>query len=97
MKVSDAETADPHWNWLYRIGGAAALITVVLIPVQIIVFIAWPPPYEGTVTDWFTLFQDKELLGLLSLDLLLIVDYVLLFRYSSPFTWSSDEPVSLSW
>src|SRR3712207_1578978 len=54
------------------------LITAVLIPLQIIVFIAWPPPLEGSVTDWFRLFQDNWLLGLLSLDLLLLVDYVLL-------------------
>jgi len=67
-----------NWEPLYRVGGAAALITAVLIPLQIIVFIAWPPPLEGSVIDWFRLFQDNWLLGLLSFDLLLIVDYVLL-------------------
>ena len=70
--------SDTNWKPLYKAGGAAALITAVLIPIQIIVFIAWPPPLEGTVIDWFTLFQDNRLLGLLSLDLLLMVDYVLL-------------------
>jgi hypothetical protein len=70
--------ADTDWRLLYRAGGVAALITAVLIPLQIIVFIAWPPPLEGTAIDWFTLFQDNWLLGLMSLDLLLMVDYVML-------------------
>jgi Domain of unknown function (DUF4386) len=69
---------DTNWRPLYRVGGLAALITAVLIPAQIIVFIVWPPPFEGTASEWFTLFQDNWLLGLLSLDLLLIIDYVLL-------------------
>jgi hypothetical protein len=74
--VTSRAKTDTNWKPLYRVGGAAALIAAVLIPAQIIVFVAWPPP--STVTDWFTLFQDNWLLGLLSLDLLLIVDYVLL-------------------
>ena len=69
---------DTDWKPLYRAGGIAALITAVLIPLQIIVFIVWPPPLEGTASEWFTLFQENWLRGLLSLDLLLIVDYVLL-------------------
>ena len=70
--------SDTNWKPLYRVGGAAALITALLVPLQIIVFVAWPPPLEGTASEWFTLFQENWLLGLLSLDLLLIVDYVLL-------------------
>jgi hypothetical protein len=70
--------SDTDWRLLYRAGGVAALITAVLIPLQIIVFITWPPSLEGSVTDWFRLFQDNWLLGLLSLDLLLLVDYILL-------------------
>jgi hypothetical protein len=70
--------SNTNWKPLYRVGGVAALITAVLIPVQIMIFIAWPPPLEGTAIDWFTLFQDNWLLGLMSLDLLLMVDYVLL-------------------
>ncbi len=34
-------------------------------------YIIWPPPFDGTTLDWFSLFQDNSLLGLLSLDLLL--------------------------
>jgi len=72
---SRAETADSGWKSLYRVGGAAALIMAVFIPIQFIIFVAWPPP--STVIGWFTLFQNNRLLGLLDMDLLLIVDQVL--------------------
>ncbi|MCL5026225.1 MAG: DUF4386 family protein [Chloroflexi bacterium] len=75
-RVAAVETADSAWRDLYRISGAAALATLVLIPVQMIVFIASPPP--STVIDYFTLFQNSKLLGLLTLDLLYVVDNVLL-------------------
>lgn len=77
-----AEAADPAWKSLYRLGGTAALIIVALVIVQIIFFVVWPPPGFGsdvsTVMGYFTLLQNNRLLGLLHLDLLLMVDYVLL-------------------
>jgi len=77
-----AETADPAWRSLYRLGGTAALIIVALAIVQIIFFVVWPPPGFGsdvsTVMEYFTLLQNNRLLGLFHLDLLLMVDYVLL-------------------
>lgn len=75
---SHAETAESVWKSLYRVGGAAALITAVLIPAQMIVFVASPPPLGGTAIDWFAVLRANRLLGLLDLDLLLIVDNVLL-------------------
>src|ERR1035437_4501131 len=75
MVESFAETADPRWIWLCKLGGAASLIMVALIPIQIVVFVASPPP--SAVADYFALFQYNRLLGLLDLDLLLIVDNVL--------------------
>lgn len=69
---------DQEWKGLYKVGGAAAGLTAVFIPIQIIALIVWPPPFTGTVIDWFTLFQKNWLIGLLSLDLLFIVDYALL-------------------
>jgi hypothetical protein len=70
-----------RWSLLYKVAAISALITVVFIPIQIIVFLAWPPPgYDptpGTVTGWFTLLHNHKLLGLVDLDLLLIVDEVL--------------------
>ena len=54
----------------------AALITAVLIPVQLAVFMA--NPFPEAVTGWFELLQDNPLAGLVDLDLLLVVDNVLL-------------------
>jgi hypothetical protein len=64
------------WSPLYRTAGVAALITAVLVPVQLAVFMAYPFP--DTVAGWFQLLQDNPLAGLVNLDLLLVVDNVLL-------------------
>ena len=74
-QVPDAETAASRWHWLYKVGGAAALISVVLIPITIIVYIAWPTP--STAIESFTLFQNNRLAGLMSLDLMYLVSNVL--------------------
>jgi hypothetical protein len=75
LNGANTETADANWNWLYKAGGAAALLSVVFFPIQIIVFLVSPPP--DTVIGWFRLFQINKLIGLLDLDLLLIADQVL--------------------
>ena len=71
-----AETEDSRWKGLFLAGGVAAFSMLVLMIAQIIVYIVWPPP--TTVVGYFSLFQKSWLLGLLSLDLLYIVDSVLL-------------------
>jgi hypothetical protein len=73
--LTDAETADSRWHWLYKIAGAAALISLMIIPIQLIVFIVSPPP--STAIGWFTLFQNNKLLGLLAFELLIIVSCAL--------------------
>ncbi len=73
-----AEAVETEWRPLYRVAGAAALLTALLIPIQIAVFVLWPPPLDGTASDWFAMLQENRLIGLLNLDLLLLVDYVLL-------------------
>jgi len=65
------------WKNLYRIGGVGALIAGVLTLVDLIVFAVWPQP--TTINGWFTLFQSNRFIGLLDLDLLGIIAYVLLF------------------
>jgi hypothetical protein len=64
------------WQTLHRLGGVSALAVLVLIPIQMVVFLVWPPP--SSVIGWFALFQDNAFVGLLDMDLLLIVDYLLL-------------------
>ena len=74
------------WQTLQRVGGATALAVLVLIPLQMVVYFLWPPP--GSVIGWFTLFQDNVFVGLLDMDLLLIVDYLLLIGLFSAL-WAS--------
>jgi hypothetical protein len=74
--ITDLEMPDLSWKNLWRTGGAAALLMAVLIPIQVIFFVIWPPP--GSVDAWFELFHDKPLVGLLDMDLLMIVDQVLM-------------------
>src|SRR5579885_846405 len=75
VDASRAEMKESAWKSLYRIGAVAALLVVVLYVIQIIVFVASPPP--GNVVGYFTLFHRNALLGLLDLDLLSIADYAL--------------------
>ena len=70
-----AKAADSAWKGLYKVGGAAALLSVVFLPIQIFVCLMSPPP--DTVVGWFTLLQSNRLVGLIDLDLLLMVDQVL--------------------
>lgn len=68
--------ADGRWQGLYRAGGIAALVVAVLLACEIAVFAIWPQP--TTAIDYFRLFQSNWLIGLLDLDLLGMVAYVLL-------------------
>jgi len=63
-----------------------ALAVLALIPVQMVVFFLWPLP--SSVIGWFTVFHDNALVGLLDMDLLLIVDYLLLIGVFSAL-WAS--------
>jgi hypothetical protein len=69
------EILDTRWKGLYIAGGVAALFMLLLIIIQIIVFVVSPPP--TTIEGYFSLFQKSWFLGLLSLDLIYIVDSVL--------------------
>ena len=65
-----------EWRALYRWGARAALAVLALMPVQIVVYTLWPPPV--TVAEWFALFNRSAVIGLISMDLLLGVDYLLM-------------------
>ena len=57
---------------------------LVLIPIQIVVFSAYPPP--DSVEGFFHLFQNNWLLGLISLDFLYVLNnIILIFIYLSLF------------
>lgn len=73
-QVTDAETSDTNWQSLYRIGGTAALIVVLVMLTEI--FITFLPgggatgPDTVTVVDWFTLLQNNWFIGLRNLGLI---------------------------
>jgi hypothetical protein len=69
-------TDSADWATLYRIAAWCCLVVVGFIIVQIAVFFTSPPP--ATVIGWYDLFHGNWLVGLLDMDLLLTVDYVLL-------------------
>jgi len=73
--MADEHPAQPSWRGLYRTGAIAALVIVTFTVVQIAVFVARPPPQ--TALGFFELFHRSPLLGLLSMDLLSLADYVL--------------------
>ena len=75
-EVAVAERVEPAWKPLYRAAGVAALLSIAFTFLAVIVFIANPPP--TTITAWFALFQRNGLLGLINLDLLMLVTYVLM-------------------
>ena len=81
MSESDRDT---NWLWLYRVGGVAILIAVVVFRrhfgaelglLMDMGVINLEPP--SSALDWFTLLQDNRFLGLLLLDLFDIVNYLL--------------------
>jgi hypothetical protein len=74
-QVTNIDTIDSRWKGLCKVGGVAAMIIAVLLLCEIIVFSVWPQP--RTVIDYFTLFHDNWLIGLLDLDLLGMFAYIL--------------------
>ena len=74
MKSSpDAQSRDPSWDGLYKAGGVAALVLVAIPLVQLVVFSVAPPPLEGSAAEWFVLFRQNAILGLLSFEILLVI------------------------
>ncbi len=64
-----------RWRGAVAVAGWAALASVALTFVQLWIYVQWPPP--DTVEGFYALFADNPLLGLLSLDLLYIVNNLL--------------------
>lgn len=77
IKTNPQRGTDSGWKSLYLIGGVCSLLMVAIILGQLVVFMSAPPPLEGTALDWFTLFQNNQIIGLVDFELLMIV-YVIL-------------------
>jgi len=77
--MSYASLSDPsetQWNLLYKVGAAAGIAQLLIMMIQLVVFSIWPPP--ASAVGFFALFERNWLLGLLSLDLLYILNNMLL-------------------
>ena len=66
-----------QWRGLVVVGAWAALASVALIVVQIVVYVVWPPP--ETTVGFFELLVDSPVLGLLSLDALYVLSNLLAY------------------
>jgi hypothetical protein len=69
------EPALGRWKGALRIAGWAGLASVALTCVQVWIFVQWPPP--DTVEEIYALLNRNPILGLVSLDLLYIVNNLL--------------------
>ena len=77
MDLTDPHAGDAAWRGLYATAAVGALLTAALFPFQMLLYIGWPPPAHGTAADWFAFFQANPLHGLLSLDLVMMAEQVL--------------------
>jgi len=71
-----SEDTRQDWRLLFKVAAVGAFAVVVFIPVQMAVYVLWTPP--ESVAGWFALFRSNALAGLLAMDLLLVVDYVMM-------------------
>jgi hypothetical protein len=65
------------WKPLYKLGAVVALLMVGIIVAQFISFMTVPPPLDGDAADWFELFAQNPLMGLVGFELLMVV-YVII-------------------
>jgi hypothetical protein len=50
-----------RWSALYKTGSLSAAAVLAFIPLQTVIYAAWPPP--TTVTGWFELYRQSPLVG----------------------------------
>jgi hypothetical protein len=67
--VANAQSEDDRWFWLYKIGGVAALLSLVIIPISMVAYFVWPPFPD----DIFAVIQNDRLAGLMSLDFMYLL------------------------
>ena len=72
--ISDTTT---RWRGVLAAAAGGAILTAICVPLQVALFIAVPPPASHSVGAWFDLFNKSPVIGLLSLDLLMMVEQVL--------------------
>ena len=94
---NNRETTTSVWTGLYKVGSVSALLLVVIIITTGIIFAIEPQPLDGTALDWFMLFQNNKIIGLIDFELLMVIYtiisipisvalYMTLSRVNQPFT-----------
>ena len=79
-RTTCAETIDPTYRTLYKLGGIAAWIVAALTVGEVIFFFFFPQP--TTVGGWFVLLQSNKVIGLLDfwgLEVLMYTMFALVF------------------
>jgi hypothetical protein len=86
-QVRNSDAAASHWNGLYKVGSAAALVAVLIfrrwLGVEFLLFRrigiirVGPRAMPNTVLDWFMLLHAHRLIGLTLLNAFDMVNYVL--------------------
>jgi hypothetical protein len=74
--LNNNENINRKWKTLFTVAGITGFVMLFIMILQIIIYIIWPPP--ETSFDFFNLFQTNWFLGLLSLDLLYILNNAIL-------------------
>src|SRR5512135_3818340 len=74
-QVDENAVTGSSYRGLYKIGGVAALVIAVMLVGEIVVYAAFPS--ASTALEHFTLFRENWLVGLLTLDLLGMIAYLL--------------------
>src|SRR5690349_17870765 len=64
-----------EWGTLFRAGAFAAFGVIAFVPLQLAVLLIWPLPTD--VLGWFARLQENAMAGLLDMDALMLVDYLL--------------------
>ena len=82
------------WRGLFRLGAVGALIAGPLTIIDIMVYVIWPQP--STMTAWFSLFHENWIIGLLDLDFLGIVIYIIVIP-AILVLYLNLRPTSQSW
>lgn len=73
-KREDASVSFDYKKILYQTGSISALIVCFFIPIQVATYLIWPHPAD--VVGWFELFNRNWFIGLISMDLLYIVNSI---------------------
>ena len=88
------ETTSINFSKLKKVTVFLMLLMVLIIPIQIIAYVVSPPP--KSVSEIYRLYIENPLAGLISMDLLLLVNNVILiFLYTTLFLMLVKEQTAL--